>query len=135
LRFDPVLARRNSFAYRAGKFVRRYKAPVAVASAALAALIMATLFSIAQMREAQRQRDAAVVAEKRADAQAEFSSLLMSQVGERPMTVREILDQTRTGIEHQYTGDPGFISSALLQLSAHYAELGDSRVRGTLIAR
>ena len=89
----------------------------------------ATAFSLWQMREAQRQRDAAVAAGKRADAQAEFASMLMSQVGDKPVTVREILDRARGGIEHQYSGDPAFITSALLQLSSEYSELGDCEIR------
>ena len=50
-----------------------------------AALIGATVFSVRQMREAQHQRDAAIDAKKRADAQSDLQSLLMSQVGEQPI--------------------------------------------------
>jgi tetratricopeptide (TPR) repeat protein len=115
--------------------VRRNRAAVAIGLSIAAVLIVATTFSVKQMREARLQRDAAIQASKRADAQAEFASLLMSQVGDRPMTVREILDRARDGIEHQYIGDTTFLTSAFLQLSTQYSELGDSKVRATLLAR
>src|SRR4051812_47648709 len=105
LRHEAVTAARDSVAYRARKFVRRHRASVAIGAGILGILITATAFSVSQMREARRQRDAAVAAGRRADAQAEFASLVMSQVGERPVTVREILDRTRQGIEHSYSGD------------------------------
>ena len=135
LRHEPVSVARDALFYRARKFARRHRAAVALGAATAAVLVAATAFSVKQMREARRQRDAAIVASKRADAQAEFSSMLMSQVGDRPMTVREILDRAREGLDHQYTADSDFMTSALLQLSGLYYELGDVKVRTSLLAR
>jgi tetratricopeptide (TPR) repeat protein len=135
LRNEPVLARRSSMAYRARKFIRRHRLAVSVGAAMAAVLLAATVFSIAQLREARRQRDVAVSAGRRADAQAEFATLLMSQIGESPITVREILERSRDAIEHQYSGDPRFLSEALVQLSARYGELGETKVRGALLER
>jgi len=135
LRHEPVSARPDSLAYRAGRFVRRHRASVGVGAGAAAALVVATTFSLAQMREARRQRDAAVQASKRADAQVEFQSLLVSQLGDKPLTMREILDRGRGVLEHQYAGDPRFLTTILLELAARYAELGESKVRGALLAR
>ena len=135
LRHEPVTVARDPILYRARKFVRRHGVGVAAGAATFVILVSATAFSLRQMREAQRQRDAAVTAGKRVQAQAEFASLLMSQVGDKPVTVREILDRSRAAIEHQYSGDPDFITSALLQLSSEYSELGDSEIRGQILAR
>jgi hypothetical protein len=132
---EPVSVSRDALAYRARKFARRHRAAVGIAATILAVLMSATAFSMAQMREAQRQRDAAIAEGKRADAQAEFATLLVSQVGEKAMTMREMLDRARDGIEHQYAGDPRFASLALLQLSSHYDELGDSKTRAVVLAR
>ena len=134
-RHEPVGARRASAVYRIGKLVRRHRAGVALAALVGAALIGATVFSVRQMREARRQRDAAVDAKKRADAQSDFQTLLMSQVGEQPLTMREILDRARVVLERRYTADPRFLSTMLVELSANYEKLGDSEIRGTLLAR
>jgi len=135
LQQEPVSARRNSVAYRTRKFLRRHPAPIAGVTAALLALVAATAFSVRQMENAQRQRDAALFATKRADAQIEFQSLLMSQLGATPLTMREIVDRGRTALEHQNAGDPRFLATILVELSDRYAELGDSKIRGTLLAR
>jgi serine/threonine-protein kinase len=135
LRQEPISARRSSLGYRARKFVRRNRAAVAAAGATALALIAATVFSIAQMQNARRQRDAAVFASQRADAQIEFQSLLMSQLGDTPLTMREIVDRSRAVLERQYAGDPRILTTILLQLSDRYSDLGDDKVRGALLAR
>jgi eukaryotic-like serine/threonine-protein kinase len=132
---EPVSARRTSFSYRVGKLVRRHRVGVAAAAVIAASLIGATAFSVGQMREARRQRDVAVDAKRRANAQSEFQSLLMSQVGDEPITMRDILDRGRVVLERQYVGDPRFLSAMLVELSSNYAKLGDSQIRGTLLAR
>jgi serine/threonine-protein kinase len=134
LRQEPVSARPDSLSYRLGKFLRRNRLAVAAAALALAGLIGLSGFALVQMREARRQRDAAVLQGRRADAQAEFQSLLMSQVGSQPLTLREILDRARVTMEHQYRGDPRFLSSMLLELSTRYGQLDDKKARGQLLA-
>jgi tetratricopeptide (TPR) repeat protein len=135
LRHEPVRARRDSITYRAGKFVRRHRAGVAGVAVASLAVLAAAAFSLIQMREAQRQRDAALYESQRADAQVEFQSQLMSQIGDRPITMHEILDRSRVALEREYSGDTRLLTPILLQLSARYAEQGDSRIRGALLAR
>jgi serine/threonine-protein kinase len=135
MQHEPVGARGASVGYRVGKFARRHRAGVAAAAFTAAALVAATIFSVHQMRVATRERDAAVYAERRANAQVEFQSLLMSQVGDGPITMREILERSRRVLERQYRGDPRFLASFLAQLSQRYAELGDNRVRGSLLVR
>jgi serine/threonine-protein kinase len=135
LRYEPVSARGASVRYRVGKFVRRNRAGVAAAALTVAALLASTVFSVRQMRAARSERDAAVFARKRANAQVEFQTLLMSQVGDGPITMREILERSKDALERQYGTDPRFLASLLAQLSQRYAELGDSRIRGSLLAR
>jgi len=134
LRHEPVSVARDRTPRRALKFIQRHLVGVAISAIILAVLVSATVISLRESREARRQRDAALESRRRADAQAEFALLLMSQVPDRPIGLREILDRTRNAIEHQFSGDSLFLSSALLQLSAQYAEL-DVKVRGALLAR
>ncbi|HET7549848.1 MAG TPA: serine/threonine-protein kinase [Gemmatimonadaceae bacterium] len=135
MQHEPVGARGASVRYRVRKFVRRHRAGVAAAAFTAAALVAATIFSVQQMRVATRERDAALYASKRANAQVEFQSLLMSQMGDGPVTMREILERSRGALERQYGGDPRFLASLLAELSQRYAELGDTKIRGSLLAR
>ena len=135
LRQEPVSARPDSLAYRAGKFLRRNRVAAAAAVLFLAGLLGATIFSLAQMREAQRQRDAAVEQTRRATAQNQFQSLLMSQLGDQPLTITEILDRAREAMELEYAKDPKLHASMLLEISTHYGQIGADAVRAQLLAR
>ena len=135
LRQEPVSARPDSIAYRMGKFARRHRAAVTAALLTAAGLLGATGFSLRQMREAQLQRDAAVRESRRADAQVEFQTVLLSEVGDRPITMREVLDAGRDVLERQATGDVRIRTALLLQLAANYGQLHDTRMRGTLLVR
>lgn len=135
LRTEPVSARADSLAYRAGKFLRRNRVAVLAGTLAALALVATTAISIDRMREARVQRDAALYAGRRAEAQSEFQELLMSQVSDRPMTMREIVDQGRVIVERQYEAEPRLLGSMLLQLSRRYAELGDVPERKRLLQR
>jgi eukaryotic-like serine/threonine-protein kinase len=133
---EPISARRSSFAYRTRKFVQRHRAGVIAAAGTAGALVAATVFSVAQMQNAQRQRDAAVFASQRATAQIEFQTLVMSQMGDTPLTMRQIVDRARAVLEQQYAGgDPRILASILMQLSDRYGDLGDDKVRSALLAR
>ncbi len=119
----PVQARPDSAAYRFQKFVRRNRTAVGASLVTLVALVSATVFSVRQMREAQRQRDAAVRERERADGQVEFQSVLLSEIGDRPMTMREVLDSARAVLEGQASNDPQLRVMFLLQMSGRYREL------------
>ena len=125
-------ARPHSAAYRAGKFLRRHRAAVALAAVVVAGLLVATGFSLLQMREARRQRDIAVQQRQRADMQLEFESLLMSQVSDAPVTMRQILDNARGVVERQYAGKPAILP-ALLQLAQGYSDLGDIKAQAAIL--
>ena len=135
LRHEPVSARRDSLVYRGRMFVRRHRGTVVAATAIALVLVAATVFSVAKMRDAQRQRDAALDATRRANAQAEFQSVLVSQVGDKPITMKEILDRGRTAVEREYASQPRLLVPILLQLADQYGSLNDTKIRGGLIAR
>jgi serine/threonine-protein kinase len=135
LRHEPVSARRDSLAYRGRMFVRRHRGTAAAAAAIAVVLVAATVFSVAKMQDAQRQRDAALEATRLANAQAEFQSVLMSQVGDKPITMKEILDRGRSAVEREYASQPRLLVPILLQLADQYGTLNDTKIRGGLIAR
>jgi tetratricopeptide (TPR) repeat protein len=134
-RHQPISARPPSLAYHTARFLRRHRAAVAAGAVAAAGLVGATLFAVGQAREARRQRDAAIHERRRADAQVEFQGLLVSQVGNEPITMRQILDRAREAIELEHAGDPRFLGAILIDLSRRYADLGDFEFRARLLDR
>jgi serine/threonine protein kinase len=124
LHSEPVAARANLATYRVQKFVSRYRAAVIGTAAAVVALIAATAFALYQMREAQIQRDQSREQARRAELQAEFVTLMMSNVGDKPTTAEQLLDAGYKLVTQHYTDDPIFRISAMLNLSARYGDIG-----------
>jgi eukaryotic-like serine/threonine-protein kinase len=125
LRHEPVLARAASAGYRVRKFLRRNRLAVGAGGLILATLLGATIFSSVQLREAERQRDAAVYARQRADAQVEFQSLMLTSMGTERVTMREIIDQGRVLLAQEYGGEPRLASAIALSLAGAYEILGE----------
>ncbi|MBA2459192.1 MAG: hypothetical protein H0V43_09605, partial [Gemmatimonadales bacterium] len=100
-----------------------------------AGLVAATGFSLWQMRAARLERDAALRESRRADAQVEFQNALLTQVGDKSITMRQALDSARVVLEHQYSASPSLRVSMLLQLAGSYAQLGVTGIRATLLTR
>jgi len=121
---EPVSARANLLGYRVRKFIQRYRAAVIGTSAAIVALVVATGFALTEMRSAQIQRDLSRAQAKRAEIQAEFVTLMMSTVGDKPTTAEQLLDAGQQLLDKHYGNDPRFRAVALLNLSARYGDLG-----------
>jgi eukaryotic-like serine/threonine-protein kinase len=124
LHSEPVAARANLLSYRMQKFVRRYRGVVIGTATAAGALIAVTAFALYQMREAQIQRDQSREQARRAELQAEFVTLMMSNVGDKPTTAEQLLDAGYKLVTQHYTDDPIFRISAMLNLSARYGDMG-----------
>ena len=124
LQSEPVAARANLLTYRMQKFVRRYRGVVIGTAAAAVALIAVTAFALYQMREAQIQRDQSREQARRAELQAEFVTLMMSNVGDKPTTAEQLLDAGYKLVTQHYKDDPIFRMSAMLNLSARYGDIG-----------
>ena len=124
LHSEPVAARANLLTYRMQKFVRRYRGVVIGTAAAAVALIAITAFALYQMREAQIQRDQSREQARRAELQAEFVTLMMSNVGDKPTTAEQLLDAGYKLVTQHYKDDPIFRVSAMLNLASRYQEIG-----------
>ncbi len=124
LQSEPVAARANLLTYRIQKFVARYRGAVLGGAAAAVALIATTAFAIYQMREAQIQRDQSREHARRAELQAEFVTLMMSTVGDKPTTAEQLLDAGYKLVSQHYSDDPVFRMSAMLNLSSRYGDIG-----------
>jgi serine/threonine-protein kinase len=134
-RHEPVVARPDSWSYRARKFVRRHRKAVAAAALMIVTLSGATAITSREMIEARRQRDRAEFQARRATASNEFMRYLVTQIGNKPMTMREVLDRGRVALEQQYQNDPSFVARMLVQLSGPYIESGDVKTASQMMAR
>ena len=124
---EPVRAREGALAYRAKKFVRRYRGAVIGTSAALTALLAATAFAFVQMRDAQVQRDQARFQERRGDAENQLLTQVMTTVGSdsKPVTSGQIMDASEAMLDKQYNSDPAFRVELLVRLATSFINLTD----------
>ncbi len=124
----PVIARPDSAGYRFRKFVRRNRVAVTAASTTLLALIAATAFSTAKMREARQQRDAARQDARRAQATAEVQSVVLSDArgpGGRLLTAVEQIELAERMILRKYGPEPWLASDLLAGLSERLYDLSE----------
>ena len=135
LRRQPVRAQRDSFAYRARKFVSRRRVPLIAGLVTAAGLIAATVVSVEGMREARTQRDAAVFEKQRADAQLEFQYVLLSGVGSGPITMKAVVDQGEALLEHEYSSRAPVAGQIALSLAEMYSQLGEHDAEAHMLAK
>jgi serine/threonine protein kinase/tetratricopeptide (TPR) repeat protein len=122
LDFEPVSARTGIFAYRAKKFIRRYRGAVISVTAALASLMVATAVSVTQAHRISIERD-------RADQIIQFMTQIFkvadpSASRGNTVTAREILDKSSRQIENGSGLDESVRSDLLQVMAATYSNLG-----------
>ena len=127
LAHEPVAARPIPWPHRALRAVRRHRVAATAAALVATTLAGATVITARQAADAARQRDAAVASARRAEASSDVLSFLVSQIGNRPMTMREVLDRARVALEKQYANTPEVLARMLTQLSGRYQELNEPR--------
>ena len=132
----PVLARKDTLRYRAGKFARRHR--VAVGAAAFLALFLAGLAVTMTVQSARvaRERDRALAAEARARTEAETAGRVTdflvdlfdvsdpSEARGNTITAREILDRGSARIQGELADQPGVKARLLGTLGRVYSSLG-----------
>ena len=134
----PVLARRDSVGYRARKFVARNLTVVAATVVAMLALVGATGFSVAQARDAQRQRDAALQEVQRQRAVADMQAVTSGD--ERDAEGRQLTPAQRIGLAEQvlvqrYRGQPWLVVEGLEQLAGRLVDLGEREAERAMLSR
>ncbi|MEN3335841.1 MAG: eukaryotic-like serine/threonine-protein kinase [Blastocatellia bacterium] len=118
----PVIARKDTFGYRAGKFIKRNKVAVSVALAFLLLLAVALAVIVQQSVRAARERD-------KAKQVAEFLTEIfkVSDPGEsrgNSVTAREILDQGAERIDKELRGQPEIQATLMATIGEVYERLG-----------
>jgi len=125
----PISARRDTLAYRTGRFLRRNRAAAAAAALALVSLVAGLGATAWQAREATRQRDLALrEADKAARVSAFVTELFKladpARARGEQVTVRQTLDSARIWIERELAGQPELRSDMAHQLGEIYFRLG-----------
>jgi tetratricopeptide (TPR) repeat protein len=122
----PVLARPDTVRYRAGKFVRRYRAGLLVAVGTLVVVAALTTFYTVNLA---RERDRARVEANKARDVSKFLTDLFQQSDPatsrgRDVTARELLDRGAKRVERELAGQPAVQGSLLKVIGDVYQSLG-----------
>ena len=118
----PVLARRGSRLYRATKFVRRNRWPLATGAAALVLLSFYFVERERQLREVARERDKAREVTETMVGLFELSD--PSEARGTAFTVREALDRGAERIDRELAGQPEVRATLLETMGRVYHNLG-----------
>jgi serine/threonine-protein kinase len=158
LEHEPITARPDTLAYRAGKFVRRHRAPVVLAGLALVALVGGLAGTVTQARraarhaalaEAQRtradeqaraageQRDFALRQLSRAEAINDLNSFLLSDAAPsgKPFTVGELLARAEAIVDRQQDDADENKVEMLISLGRQYQSQDQDDKSRPLLAR
>jgi serine/threonine protein kinase/tetratricopeptide (TPR) repeat protein len=118
----PVIARKDTFNYRAGKFITRNKVAVAVALAFMLLSAAAIVVVVQQSVRAARERD------KAKQVSAFLAEIFkVSDPGEsrgNSVTAREILDQGAQRIDKELSGQPEVQATLMATIGEVYERLG-----------
>jgi tetratricopeptide (TPR) repeat protein len=132
---EPVLARRATWLYRAGKFISRHRVAAAAALLLVAGLAAASVFSLRQARLAGQARDRAEAERLKAQEVADFMERLLgaSRSGEvtplatrgRDLKVIEIIDEAAGRVGEQFRDSPDVEAGLRSTIGSTYMALGD----------
>ncbi|MEO8925396.1 MAG: hypothetical protein ABI330_21690, partial [Caldimonas sp.] len=127
----------DTVAYRLSKFVTRHRLSVGAASATLLALLAGVAATSWQALEARRERDEARYQTARAQSRSTLLGLILGAMGDadRPLTQRQILEESTRLVEATYGREPGIASELLLPIAGQYATMGDTTQDLALMAR
>ncbi len=143
----PVLARGDTWTYRAGKFARRHRVGVGATAVVAAALVAVAVTTAVQSARTARERDRALAAEARAETEAETARRVSGFLEDLfrvsdpvvtrgdTLTAREILDRGSERVARDLAGEPQVQAELLGTLSRVYRNLGLSDRAASLAGR
>ena len=117
------------------KFVARHRTAVGIAAAVMVVILGSLGFALVQMREAQRQRDAALFEARRAEASQQLNTYLVGEarLGPGDASILERLDNSRALLRQQFAGDPAIRAGLLFNIAERYAELREQNKFGEVL--
>ncbi len=127
LRCEPVSAVAPTVVYRVGKFARRNRGLLSVTTGVFVALAGASVFSASQAQTARRQRDAAELAQAKAERVKNFLAQLLAApsptVSGRDVRVVDVLATAKARAETDLADDPEVLAEMRVTLGNTYYEL------------
>jgi len=129
----PVQAARASVGYRALKFVRRRRLPLAIVTTVFLLLTAAMLASLYQARKAQQEAE-------RAEVVKQFLVSLFEQArpgsgADSALSARQLLDEGRERLLHEMADQPRIAGQLLNTIGNAYLHLGDYTQAGLQLER
>lgn len=133
----PVQAQPDRLGYRAGKFLRRHRWPVAAGSVAALALMASLTLALWQARAASDQRDRAVTALSHNKAITDFLALFVTETArsDRPVKLADMLERVESMADKQFRDRPDDRAVVLAMLGMYHSSLGTSVRAGALLQR
>ena len=123
----PVIARKETLPYVAGRFVRRHKPAVAAAVFVALALVGGLVATAWQAHVADQERDRARLAQRQAEQLNDFLQNLLGSADPKKMgkdvKVVQVLDAAGKSIDHDLAGEPEILAQAHTTLSRVYTQL------------
>jgi eukaryotic-like serine/threonine-protein kinase len=119
----PVLARKNSLTYRAGKFVRRHRIGVAVAVTSMAACIGFGVVMATQRAQILEEKDRAEQAKTLLIELFEETDPL--NAGQEPLSVRDFLDRGAQRLQKELATQPEARADLMEPIGVIYQRLGE----------
>jgi serine/threonine protein kinase len=124
----PVGARKDTFSYRASKFIGRNRLGVAAAALIFLAILGGLTASIWQGRVAARERDQARQEQAKADQLNRFLQSILSAAAPeqkgKDAKVIEVLNDAAQRVDTEFSNQPELRAQALLTIGQTYAQLG-----------
>jgi eukaryotic-like serine/threonine-protein kinase len=130
----PVIARRDTFTYRASKFVRRNRYGVSAAAIVLVLLLAGVVAIIRQTGIVTAERDRARTEQVKAERINKFYQDMLARANARwyapgsgkktDVTVIDALDEASNKIEHELNDQPEVKAEILTTIGDTYAALG-----------
>ncbi len=125
----PVSVRGNDFTYRAGRFLRRHRWPIASAALAALVLIASLIALVVQSQRLASERDISNRQRLRAERVSSFLIDLFqvtdpSQAQGTTVTARELLDRGAMGLSEDLHDEPAVQATLLQTVGQVYQQLG-----------
>ena len=124
----PVIAREDSFGYRAGKFVMRNKAGVAAGLGIALSLVGGLIATSRQAKIAGRQRDRALRETEKAERINQFLQKMLGSADPREqgkdVKVIEVLGEAAKRIENDFADQPEITADLHTTIGTTYLNLG-----------
>ncbi|HVE57283.1 MAG TPA: serine/threonine-protein kinase [Pyrinomonadaceae bacterium] len=124
----PVIAREDSFGYRAEKFVKRNKAGVAAGLGIALSLVGGLIATSRQAKIAKKQRDRALRETEKAERINQFLQKMLNsadpRTGSKDVKVIEVLGVAAESIEKDFANQPEIAADLETTLGLTYLSLG-----------